>query len=98
VLLVADQFSTEHTGTTSTGTILGGALTFTPSRWSVQNLGTVPVRFSLNSTSPATGDAEVRPGTVRNFNVPSSKFGVLTTSTSTDGLDVRAVRVSAWGA
>ena len=96
--LAAEQFSTEISGTTSTGILLAGNLLFNATSWRVRNFGTVPVRFSLESTTPTTGDYEIGPGITEQFLVPpTAKFGVLTTSTSTDGLDHRRVQVLAVG-
>lgn len=99
MLLAPNQFSTELSNATSTGTLLGGSLTFSASYWRVKNDGTVPVRFTLNSTSPSTNDYEIRPGSLEEFqNVPaSSKFGLMTTSTSTSLADHRRVAVLALG-
>lgn len=97
MLLTGNQHSTEHAGTTSTGSLLSGSLNFSLSQWTIHNVGTVPVRFTLGSTSATTDDAEVRPGTSTTLRAPSSKYGVMTTSTSTDGRDLRRVRLTATG-
>ena len=91
--VTAGQHSTEHSGTTSTGVLLGGVLAFSPSVWIIQNLGTVPLRFSLDSTTPTTGNHEVPPGVTHTLPVPSNTYSVLTTSSSTDGSDWRRVRL-----
>jgi len=95
--LAANVFSTAHAGTTSTGTLLANNLPFTATRWELRNYGTVPVRFSLASTSPSTDDAELKAEEERVVDVQSSKFSVMTTSTSTEGADHRRVAVYASG-
>ena len=95
--IVASMFSTEHNGTTSTGQILGGTLDSSFQSWRIQNRGTLPVRFSLNSTAAATGDMEIAPGADISFPIPSNVYSVMTTSTSTDGSDYTRVRLSALG-
>lgn len=95
--IVASQFSTEHNGTTSTGQILGGTLASSFQAWRIQNLGTLPVYLSLNSTSATTDDPVVPPSADQTFPVPSNVYSVRTTSTSTDGLDHTRVRLSALG-
>lgn len=90
----------EHSGTTSTGTILAATVTFPATYWRVANEGTIPLRVTFGSTAGTTGGYEVRPRDDKEFRLPGATnlFALLTTSTSTDGADHRRVRVLALGA
>ena len=91
--LAVNQFSTELSSTTSTGLLLSGALAFTAAYWRVDNGGTLPVRVTLQSTTASTDGYEIKAGESREFWAPTSKFAVMTTSSSTE--DHRRVRVVA---
>ncbi len=96
--LIANQYTTEHAGTTSTGSLL--SVDFGPSMNYVRlrNTGTLPLRFTLASSVATTGDGEIRSGeTVEWRGGPTHVLGIMTTSTSTDGLDRRGVGVFASG-
>lgn len=95
--LLANQFSTEISNTTSTGIMLGGLVPFTAGLWRVENDGTVPCRLTLASTSPSTDGYEVKAGESRDFALPgaTNRFALSTTSSSTE--DHRRVRVLAMG-
>ena len=94
-LLVGTQYSADVGTTTSTGVVLGGTVPFNANHAWIQNRGTVPLRASFASTAPSTGDIEIPPGAAGAFRgLNTSKFGLLTTSTSTDGTDHRRARVA----
>ena len=96
--LFANQYRTEVVDTTSTGAFLQASPGFDASYVRVANDGTVPIRATFNSTVASTADAEIRAGEVLEWRGgPTSKLGLLTTSTSTDGLDHRRVRILALG-
>ena len=96
--LLVNQYRIAVADTTSTGAFLQVALTFDASYMRIANGGTVPMRVTFTSTVASTGDAEIRPGeSVAWSGGPTSKFGLLTTSTSTDGTDHRRARVLALG-
>lgn len=96
--LLANEYRTAVADTTSTGAFLQVALSFNASYMRVANAGTVPIRATFTSTVASTSDAEIRPGeSVAWTGGPTSKLGLLTTSTSTDGVDHRRVRVLALG-
>lgn len=96
-VIAAAVFSTEHSGTTSTGTVLANVLPFTAYRWDVQNGGTLPLYLNLGSSEGSTGAPRVGPGETLKLEASSARFALLTTSTSTDGTDHRIARVRATG-
>ena len=96
--LIVNQYRTVVTDTTSTGAFLGIGLAFDAGYIRISNGGTVSLRVTFNSTVASTNDAEIRPGELLECSGgPTSKFSLLTTSTSTDGSDHRRARVLALG-
>ena len=96
--LVANQYRTALSGTTSTGALLSVDFGFSASYVRVANDGTVPLRATFTSTVASTEDAEIQAGEVFEWQGALTQvFGLLTTSTSTDGADHRRVRVLALG-
>ena len=96
--LTANQYRTELSGTTSTGSLLSVDFGFDASYVRVANDGTAPLRVTFASSVATTADAELRPGeAVAWRSGPTHVLGLLTTSSSTDGTDHRRARVLALG-
>ena len=95
----ANQYSTQIEGTTSTGSLLSVNFGFDASYVRVSNVGTVPLRVTFKSTSATTDDGEVKAGETTEWSGGGQTYrcGVMTTSTSTDGVDLRRVRLLATG-
>jgi len=95
--LTANQYRTELSGTTSTGSLLSVDFGFDAGYVRVANDGTVPLRVTFASSVATTADAEVKPGEFVEHRIATHVLGLLTTSTSTDGTDHRRARVLALG-
>lgn len=99
MLVTGDQYQTQFSGTTSTGSLLSVSLNRSLAHVTVWNDGTLPLRVTFTSSAASTSDHEVRPGEAAEVRrAPTSKFGVMTTSTSTDSGDHRRFRVLGMGA
>lgn len=98
-MVVTSQYACTFTPqTTSTGTLLADGLSFGAQYWRVFNDGSVGLRLALDSSAGTTANAhEVRAGESPEFRCFSARYSVLTTSTSTDGVDVREFRIVALG-
>ena len=98
MMQVANQYRAAVNDTTSTGNVISASLGFDASFVKIENTGTVPLRYTLASTAATTSDAELKDGdSVQVTGLLTSKIGLLTTSTSTDGLDYRRATVYATG-
>lgn len=95
--LTANQYTTDMAGTTSTGSLLSVNFGFDANYVRIANVGTLPLRVTFRSTTATTDDGEVIAGGVIEWRGTTYRCGVLTTSTSTDGADLRRVRVLATG-
>lgn len=99
MLLTGDQYRSQFSGTTSTGSLLSASLDRSYAHITVWNDGTLPLRVTVASTVASTSDHELRPGEALVIrDTPTSKFGVMTTSTSTESADHRRFRVLGTGA
>ena len=96
--LVANQYTTDHVSTTSTGRILSVNFGFNAAYVRIANRGTLPLRVSLQSSAASTDDDELRSGEIVEYRMTATHVcGVFTTSTSTDGYDRRDVTLTALG-
>ena len=96
--LLALQYSAEVAFTTSTGALLSADFGFNASRVRIDNSGTVPIRATLTSSVASTSDTAIPAGgSLEVRGAPTSKCGLHSTSTSTDGRDLRRARVWAHG-
>lgn len=96
--LLANQYRTQVSGTTTTGALLSADFGFDANYVRVANDGVVPLRLTLTSSVATTADAEVRPGDAVVWTGGLTHvLGLATTSTSTDGTDWRRARVLATG-
>lgn len=98
-MLVGNQYENElAAATTSTGSLLSVDFGFDATRVRVWNDGTVPLRATVESSVASCTDALVRPGADAEWGgIRTHSFGLYTTSTSTDGVDIRQARVLATG-
>ena len=96
--LTSNQYRTEISSTTSTGSLLSADFGFNATYVRVFNDGSVPLRMTMASSMATTADEELRPGEVVEAKpIQTHVLGLLTTSTSTDGTDWRKARVLALG-
>ena len=95
--LTANQYTTDAAGTTSTGSLLSVNFGFDANYVRIANVGTLPLRVTFRSTAATTDDGEVIAGDVIEWRGVTYRCGVMTTSTSTDGTDLRRVRLLATG-
>ena len=95
----ANQYSTEASSTTSTGLLLSANFGFNASYVRIVNRGTLPLRWTVNSTAATTNDGDLRAGEQTEWRGggQTSRVGVMSTSTSTSGVDMRRVHVHASG-
>ena len=95
----ANQYSTETESTTSTGSLLSVNFGFDASYVRLANRGAAPLRYTLTSTSATTNDGDLRSGEVVEWRGGGQTYrcGVMSTSTSTDGVDTRRVHLYATG-
>ena len=95
----ANQYSTEVSQTTSTGSLLSVNFGFDASYVRIANRGAAPLRYTLTSTVATTGDGDLRAGEVVEWRDGGATYrlGVMSTSTSTDGVDTRRVHIYATG-
>ena len=95
----ANMYSTEIASTTSTGSLLSVNFGFDASYVRIANVGTVPLRVTFRSTAATTDDGEVKAGEIAEWRGGGQTYrcGVMTTSTSTDGVDLKRVRLLATG-
>ncbi len=98
-MLTGSQYASDlAAGTTSTGSLLSVDFGFDATRVRVHNDGTVPLRATVASSQAACSDMVVAPGQVHEWTgIRSHVFGLYTTSTSTDGTDIRQARLAASG-
>ena len=97
--LTANQYSTEAASTTSTGSLLSVNFGFDATYVRIANRGVAPLRFTLRSTAATTDDGDLRAGEVVEWRDGGATYrvGVMSTTTSTDGVDMRRVHVFATG-
>ena len=95
----ANQYSTETESTTSTGSLLSVNFGFDASYVRIANRGAAPLRFTLTSTAATTNDGALRAGEAVEWRGGGATYraGVMSTSTSTDGVDTRRVHLYATG-
>ena len=95
----ANAYSTEVWSTTSTGSLLSVNFGFDATYIRIANRGAAPLRYTLRSTSATTNDGDLRSGEVVEWRDGGATYrvGVMSTSTSTDGVDTRRVHVYATG-
>ena len=94
----ANQYETEVHNTTSTGAVLSADLGFDASYVRLVNAGTLPLRYTVQTSVASTSDAELEAGEVIEVRgMVTSRLGLMTTSTSTDLADRRRVRIVATG-
>ena len=96
--LTANEYKTELSGTTTTGSLISADFGFDANYVRVANDGVVPVHVTFASSVATTAHATLKGGEVVEWRLAATHvLGITTTSSSTDGTDHRQVRVLALG-